>query len=179
MTLAAVTLTPLAGQLDGGLRNARVAWSSRRGLLLQLLDSSEMVGQGEASPLPGYSPDSLEDCEQALAGLDWDCVEDGYLADPGPRFLSELLSLVPEQFPAARFALESAFLDLLSERHAAWQLLGLAAGPSEGGIPRSELLASASLPERVEQGRAALRRGRGRKGDRLPGRSDERRTGPR
>ena len=159
MTLAAVTVTPLATQLDRGLRNARAAWSGRRGLLLQLLDSRGGMGQGEASPLPGYSPDSLEDCQQALAELDWGSAVAGFVSAPEPQALTDLLSQVPEQCPAARFALESALLDLLSDRHEAWRLLGCAAAPSEQPIPRSELLAAPSLPERIEAGRGALRRG--------------------
>lgn len=156
MSLSAVTITPLGASLAGGLRNARAAWSGRRGLLLQLLDSSDAMGQGEASPLPGYSPDTGADCEQVLAALDWGSLTEEFLAAPDAPSLARLLSQVPEQVPAARFALESALLDLLGERHPSWQLLGLPGPPTGAAVPRSQLLSAATPQERIDEGRAAL-----------------------
>lgn len=159
MTLAAVSLTPLSAQLDGGLRNSRASWSGRRGLLLQLVDRSGAIGQGEASPLPGYSPDTLEDCERSLCSLDWQRLAAEFLAEPGPASLAEALALLPESLPAARFALESALLELVAEQCCSWQLLGLPAAPSDAPVPRSELLSADCPEQRLADGRSALARG--------------------
>jgi len=156
VSLSAVTITPLGTSLPGGLRNARAAWSVRRGLLLQLLDSSAAMGQGEASPLPGYSPDTIERCAQALADLDWGVLTGDFLAAPDSRSLAELVAQVPQECPAARFALESALLDLLGDRLESWQLLGLSGPPTGVAVPRSQLLSGATPEERIEEGRAAL-----------------------
>ncbi len=74
-------------------RDARRAWTERRSLLVTL----EGGGTGEAAPLPGYSPDTLEACRDALAGL------------PPLEGLDDVVRL-PDALPAARFALETAIL---------------------------------------------------------------------
>ncbi len=81
--------------------NARNAWSSRRALVVELDDGEGCRGQGEAAPLEGYSPDSFEEVETVLR-----------------RLLGSELAAVPEEGlpPSARFALETAWLDLAARR---------------------------------------------------------------
>lgn len=67
-----LALVPLGGPLPGGAENARARWAERRGLGVVLTDPEGRVGVGEASPLPGYSEDTLEAAQawlQARAGV--------------------------------------------------------------------------------------------------------------
>jgi len=52
-----------------GARDARRAWPERQSLLVRLSAPDGSFGIGEASPLPGYSSDSLLGAEQALANV--------------------------------------------------------------------------------------------------------------
>ena len=99
--------------------DARRSWPSRAGLRVLLEDTSGRIGQGEASPLPGYSPDDLMAAERALA-------------DVSVRDLSSDLEDVDSQLatvssPSARFALETALLDVIGQQRqtALGLLLGL------------------------------------------------------
>ena len=115
-------------QVSGPLQragNALRRWPTRRGLLLTLTDAEGRAAQGEASPLPGYSSDTLEECEAALGALDWSRVEP---LDPNRDLVSQLerqSDLLPPACPAARCALETALLDLCGQQHGmpAWRLL--------------------------------------------------------
>ena len=49
-------------------QDARRTWPTRDSLLVRLTDTAGYEGVGEASPLPGYSQDLLEDVEPALGG---------------------------------------------------------------------------------------------------------------
>ena len=104
----------------GGVSSARGQWQQRQGLLLRLRDRAGHEGLGEASPLPGYSPDTLEACRAELTAV----------ADALPRAAAraataataaddpdDVDSLIRRvRAPAARFALETALLDLLGQR---------------------------------------------------------------
>jgi o-succinylbenzoate synthase len=109
-----------------GIASSQRSWQKRRGLLLRLTDGDGRVGYGEASPLPGYSPDSLEACADVLERLATrpvPAVGDD-LVDVASA-VDELLPAAP--LPAARCAIETALLDLLSQRQ---------------GVPISSLLAA-------------------------------------
>lgn len=106
-----------------GVSSARGQWQQRQGLLLRLRDRAGHEGLGEASPLPGYSPDTLEDCRAELAAfaaaLPGAAANAANAANAGPATpaaggLQTLLDSV--RAPAARFALETALLDLLGQR---------------------------------------------------------------
>ncbi len=98
------------------------SWSTRQSLLLVLEDDAGHSGLGEAAPLPGFSPDTLEAARselQALLGRE--------LAPHDPsRKLAENLRDASRAVtsPAARAALEAALLDLWAREASvpAWQL---------------------------------------------------------
>ena len=102
----------VTGRVVGVAATATRAWSERRGARLQLTDSEGRIGQGEASPLPGYSPDTLEQCEEVLeravarAPFQFPTIP-GALAQLGIGF----------DTPAARFAIETALFDLVAQRN--------------------------------------------------------------
>ena len=126
----AVTLTvsvvSTARTLPRPAQNARAKWSERESCIITLQSDDGARGQGEAAPLPGFSPDSLQDCQHALAALDLTGIA-ARLA-PGQDLIGELgraSSRIPPQLPAARTALEGALLDLWARAAGApaWALL--------------------------------------------------------
>ncbi len=120
--------------------NANRGWTERSGLRLSLTDGSH-TGEGEASPLPGYSPDTLEEAREALATLD------GLPIDPLAPF-----DALPALCPSAAFAAEVALLDWQGQR-SGWPLGALIGGARHARLP------VAALVDGVESGRARLSAG--------------------
>lgn len=118
----------------------------REAVVLRVADDAGSVGWGEASPLPGYSPDTLDEVE---AGLDdwaarWERGEvggaEGVGADPA-------LDDAVARLPSARCAIDTALFDLAARRfgvplHARLLDLGRPAHP----VRRVPVAALASLP---------------------------------
>jgi o-succinylbenzoate synthase len=135
VSLTAVELSPLHARPSGALPAGRASVSDRHGLLLRLCDDVGVEGIGEASPLPGYSPDRLEDCRTAL---------EAWSKGPLPIALDEpllpqvrsALERVPASLPAARFAVETAVLDWMGRRTGR-SIASLLCGP--GRTPSSRL----------------------------------------
>jgi len=105
--------------------NAHTTWSDRASCIITLKSDTER-GQGEAAPLPDFSPDGLRIGEQALAALD--LREIPTRLAPNQDLIGELRRAsvrIPPHLPAARAALEAALLDLWSRAAAvpAWKLL--------------------------------------------------------
>jgi o-succinylbenzoate synthase len=92
------------------VENAQSSWSERRSVLLSLWDEKGRLGVGEAAPLPGYSIDGIDDCARSLALLAQNQLGS---IDVGGAISEELpasIALIPQELPAARFALETAVL---------------------------------------------------------------------
>jgi o-succinylbenzoate synthase len=101
--------------------DARHVWNERATLLVVVEDSEGGLGLGEAAPLPGYSPDSLDEAWSVLAPLTRSLLVEGAAVTA-----SELRSATETiASPSARFALESALVDLWARRRGepAWALL--------------------------------------------------------
>lgn len=111
--------------------DARRRWSERSGLVLRLEDedaSGERIeGFGEASPLPGYSPDTLNDARRDLEA-----------------WLDGLLDADEITSPAARAATETARLDLEARRRGV--PLETILGEGVGSAPGDELPLAGLLP---------------------------------
>lgn len=125
MRIVEATLARFAGELREAPVSAKRRWTSRSGLLLQLRDEQGHIGQGEASPLPGYSYDNLEACETALRAIDRDELAGVQHGAPLLEALSAASNRLPAELPAARFALETALLDLAGQQAGkpSWALL--------------------------------------------------------
>jgi L-Ala-D/L-Glu epimerase len=133
--------------------NAQDRWVEREALILELSDDAGFRGQGEAAPLPGYSPDSLAEAERSLAGL--------RIAEvPGES------SLITEQLrdaqltPSARCAAETALIDLAS------RCLGISAPAFLGATASATvavcaLIEDGSLQAQLAQAHQARERGIG------------------
>ncbi len=119
MKVERAQLKRVAG-LTPGAANAMQTWPERCGLHLELLDNTNHIGWGEASPLPEFSWESLEMAEAEL--LSWLSRLPRELPDLGAIFIAaaEVAS------PSARFALETALLDLFGQEQGQpiHQLLG-------------------------------------------------------
>ncbi len=102
------------------VHSARGSWSEREGLLLTLQDDAGRLGYGEASPLPGYSTETLEQCETALKQR----LASSFSLSESPAEALATLSELPElrELPSLQFCLEMAYLDLLAQRPEAIQL---------------------------------------------------------
>ncbi len=93
-----------------GLSGAAVGQASRAGLLVRVTDDGGGWGQGEASPLPGFSTDTLEMCFKQLSRIATDKIARDFTA-PIETWLEQALAESEVTAPAARFALETALLD--------------------------------------------------------------------
>jgi o-succinylbenzoate synthase len=120
-----ITLQRFSGNCVGA-RNARRIWRRREGLLVDL-DVDGVHGIGEASPLPGYSPDTLDDAQTALAAIDRRALGRALALPEINATLKGAAELLPSTQPAARMALETAVLDWCARRHgvSAASLLGI------------------------------------------------------
>ncbi len=90
--------------------NAQHSWQDRRSALLRLQDDAGHVGYGEATPLPGFSPDDFESALAQLRGLTPDAVVRTVEAFEAGSFAAS------ELCPSAHFALECAALDVAAQR---------------------------------------------------------------
>lgn len=134
------------------LAGAAAGQNEREGLLVRVRDDEGCVGQGEASPLPGYSRDTIEQCARQLEAVDLSAFAPPG-AGPAVDWVQQALAAAPKA-AAARFALETALLDWLGQRRG----LGLAAllGAPAAGTRRVPL---AALVADLASARAAHARG--------------------
>lgn len=151
-------LASVAGRLPVAAADSRRRWLEREALLLKVDDGEGHVGQGEAAPLPGYSPDALEQARAALDVVAWDRLD---VRDP--EFVSvalpRALQSIEASCPSARAALEIALLDLIAQRRGEPLHGLLRAGPrgrAVGPIPLAALLPMPDASEGASGDEAAL-----------------------
>ncbi len=124
MRIDGSSLTLLRRRLDAPARAGRRSVCEREYLLLAVRERGGAIGFGEASPLPGYSRETVAACARALDGA-----HRRLSATSGER-----LPRLPQLPAAACFALETALLDL------AGQLWGTSAAQClRGAAPLSEV----------------------------------------
>lgn len=145
------------GALATPASNAQASWGRRAGLLLQLAESRGHAGEGEASPLPGLSRESLADCRAALAGLPLD----GLRLDENMPFAEWAVATAAIRAglpPAARCALETAALDLLGRvlGRPTWALLAPRGPSAPAPLPLGALLIG-ETPDQVAAEAASAR----------------------
>ncbi len=115
MRFSQIRILPNHGRVRGA-RGAVETWSERAGVLLRVMTSDGRVGQGEASPLPRYSPDTLESAVRALGELNLDDLPRADDGEAAPAYLERLSALTASLPPSAAFAVETALLDLLGQQ---------------------------------------------------------------
>ena len=131
---------------------ARGTWSERRGVRIELSDG-DLVGHGEATPLPGYSPDDVDACARALSEI-------GPLVDVRSIRIASRFDGALALLPCARFALETALVDLEAQRRGTSVAAVLAGGRPLESVPLSGLVDLAA-PDLEARARALVARGIG------------------
>lgn len=157
MIVSVVALETVRGPLARPAANARARWTDRGGVLLVLASEDGHLGQGEASPLPGLSPETLDEAWRALAGYAGRAfpIEIDLCLPVLPQVAS-LLRRLPIDPPSARFAVETALLDLAGQRSGVPVSTLLRGAWPTVPIPLARLVDDED-PEAVEEGaRAAL-----------------------
>jgi o-succinylbenzoate synthase len=103
---------------------------------VRLSDDAGHEGTGEASPLPPFSREDASACDRALFGMAERLGDVDDAARPTDAIATALARLGRslDAVPSARFALETALLDLIAQRR------GLSVAACLGGPPRYELV---------------------------------------
>jgi L-alanine-DL-glutamate epimerase-like enolase superfamily enzyme len=136
----------LGGSTPPEVASARGSFGERRGVLLELRDADGSLAFGEASPLPGFSPETLEDVIDRVSRFSW-----ASLAVP-----MDLGAVVGERSLA--FAIESALLSLGALR-AGCSIAFWLSGEDPPPIPCSVLAGSLSDGQLLERASQAISRG--------------------
>jgi L-alanine-DL-glutamate epimerase-like enolase superfamily enzyme len=102
----------LEGELLRSLVGGAAGLSKRTFAVLRLMRDDGTGGLGEASPLPGYSPDSMAEVSDELQRLVDTPVDASPLASP-LELLVDAFAAHPLKHPASRLAFETALLDWL------------------------------------------------------------------
>lgn len=142
----------LEGELPAPLVGAAGGLARRAFGVLTLMRGDGTAGVGEASPLPGYSPDSIEEAAEELHRLVDRAVRVNPLGSPF-EVLSELLSVHPVRCPSSMFAIETALLDWLGHVRGKPLHEVLAGEAERETIPIADLVSEADAsvwPERVD-----------------------------
>ncbi len=136
------------GPMSRPFGNANARWGEREGLHL-VVASEGLRGHGEASPLPGYSPDSVSDAQAAIEAL-FACgeLEIDAVGDWAGQ-VEAVVTSMPASVPSARFAVEVAMLDIVAQARGV--SLANLLGASDDRVM------SASVVE-ADQGESELRR---------------------
>ncbi|HKE18782.1 MAG TPA: mandelate racemase/muconate lactonizing enzyme family protein [Kofleriaceae bacterium] len=134
---------------DLAIARAEVARIGDRTVVVRLTDRAGRTGCGEGSPLPGRSPDGAADCaralERTLAGVaSTSSTSSLSVLAPTAAAASAAIQAIDGALPAARFALETALLDLAAQARGT-SVAELLAEP-KGGPPLDELACSAVVP---------------------------------
>jgi o-succinylbenzoate synthase len=134
--LERIEVLPYRVKLSRPLRTARAVYDVREGFLV-LAHDGDLVGRGEAAPLPELGTESLADCRHELESAAFD--------------------LLPAT-PAARCAVEQALLDLEAQR-AGVPLARLLHPEAPLEVPASALLCADDVPELARETQRAVAEG--------------------
>jgi L-alanine-DL-glutamate epimerase-like enolase superfamily enzyme len=132
------------------LATARGTWTERRGVRVEISEGG-FVGQGEATPLPGYSPDDVDACARAISDV-------APRLDVRATHLEARFDAALAGLPCARFALETALVDLEAQRRGTSVAEVLAGAKVTRAVAVSGLVDLAS-PDFEEHALAVVRRG--------------------
>jgi len=148
-------VVPGGGALERPVGNARSGWRARHGLILRVHDEAGGTGQGEASPLLDYSADDLPAARAALEAFA--ARLPGFELEQPLRAIGDAVG----ESAAARFALETAVLDLLGQRRGQplWALLVANAREVPAALPLSALVDMGSGAAARQSAENALERG--------------------
>lgn len=172
MKIERVRVRERSGPLVPAVRSAIGVWSERRSLVIEVFDEDGVCGLGEASPLPGFSRDTISGCRRALEAFSAFVDREHPAVDPVPpvrheieRMLSRMSFVASARSarapPAARFAIETAILDLAAQRLGVPVHRVLAPFRTDAAVlPVAHLLSPSSERSLVEDAERAIANGR-------------------
>jgi len=143
----------LEGELSDALVGGAEGISKRSFAVLRLMRSDGTAGLGEASPLPGYSLDSIAEVADELQPLADEPVLVDALASP-LEILTDAFASHPLRQPSSRFALETALLDWLGRTRGEPLHRVLGGDAERQAVPIADLVMttdSNSWPARTEE----------------------------
>jgi L-alanine-DL-glutamate epimerase-like enolase superfamily enzyme len=114
--------------------------AARPSAIVRARGESGAIGLGEATPLPGRSRDTVEDCARAVAAVRG-VLPIALTPANALGYAADLAGAVAATAPAARFAIETALCDLVA-RTAGWPLARLLAPSPAASVPINALCAS-------------------------------------
>lgn len=136
------------------IRSARCG--TRTGLLVDLADDSGRSGRGEATPLAGFSPETLgEACAALEAFADRLPLE----IVPDPAGVAVVVGTLPARVPSARFAVETALLELVARAEDVSLATLLRGGPAPHIVRHAALIAAPALGDALVEAADAVARG--------------------
>ncbi len=129
----------------------------RPSLWIELRDELGHTGLGEASPLPPFSRDDIASCQRALTRVPerLDEIPDGEAAADSISLVLKAIDPSLAGLPSARFAVETALLDLLARRRGVSLARLLGGAEPDRPVPTNALLV-ASPPETLADRAVAL-----------------------
>jgi L-alanine-DL-glutamate epimerase-like enolase superfamily enzyme len=157
LRLASAQISTFSGKLAAPIPSGTCPLTDRAGALLTLHDDAGHWGQGEASPLPGYSRDSLEATLDGLNAVPWSGIRLELHATPLAE-AARVSALLGSNLVAARFAVETAVLDLLG-RAAARSVPSLLGVKADAAVPLCHLLVAITVDEQRGEADRAFRSG--------------------
>jgi len=113
MIIREFLFTPFDLKLKEPLRNASFTIESRSGFIIKITDEKNQVGYGEVSPLPGFSRETLYECEVALNTLHYMIISKS-VKNEELDLISELKTI--SNLPSLLFGIEQAVISLLIQR---------------------------------------------------------------
>ena len=129
---------------------------NRPGLVLSLTDDDGRVGRGEATPLPGFSREDLRTAREALgtfaAHLPAEIAGD-------PAGVAVVVGALPSFVPSARFAVETALLDLIAQREDVSLAALLRGGPAPHLIRHAAVVHASDADAAVTEAARLVARG--------------------
>jgi L-alanine-DL-glutamate epimerase-like enolase superfamily enzyme len=140
----------IGGPTPPEVASARGAFSERHGVLIELSAEGGGVAYGEASPLPGFSRESVEDVSSRVVAFPWASLAfPKTVAEAGVPSIEE---------PSLRFAIEHALLSLLARKRRS-TLSELLASGTPPSIATSVLIGSLGDGGLLERASGAVARG--------------------
>jgi o-succinylbenzoate synthase len=160
MRIVHATLSPFRLRLRGTLATAHARMHERDGVLVELHDDEGRVGTGEATPIEGFGNETRATALLALQRLARVAV-----GDRGSTLEVRLAALerAEPDAPFARFAVETALLDLVAQARGVSlaALLTRAGEKPRDAVPVNALIASDDPRDAAREARRAVRAGFG------------------
>jgi len=143
MKIVSAVVKPYARELAVAWQTPHGIISQRRGFIIRVVTEDGLSGFGEASPLPGFSRESMEQTGLYLFEAATELLGQSVLSS-----LSEvshaIAAIVPADCPSVRFCLETALCDLAARREGKPLALWLN-GQSRREVPVNYLLGASHV----------------------------------